>query len=1141
MKNFKFLTLTFAIALVANVATALNPSYYSQLSRLENGHWAKIKVTHNGIHQITYEQLMEWGFNPEDVVIYGYGGCYLGHNFSILDPDDIKPVKAIRSNNKLCFYAQAGMVVSPTDASDFVNNLSIRKNQASLNAGYYFITDHRSSEYVEPTTSSYNPSAAGRYESHKSLKFVKENATNNGKGGAHWFGPSFVDGQSQHYYFNGVDPVEQAIGTLTFRWVAKHEIRPKMMCYTDFSNITNEVIGTMISLTPKSTVNYAYAINRYDAILSDDTPINDNLYDVEFSINGGSPNSYAALDYIAFAYSRKNIFRPDDGQMNMYFSQAGTDYGCKVENIDPSNTTFEAWDVTSPLSPTRFEVQVDPEDDSARLFTFQNSGEAYTNVIAFDPSLDLLPVTLVDNVENQNLHGITEAVNMLIITTKTLRPYAEELAEAHRQYQGLSVVVVDQESIFNEFSSGTPAVTAYRRFAKMLYDRHPDALKYILLYGPASYDNSKILFTANDNLLTYEAEYENDARQATTSYASDAYFGKIADSFNEYYTVFPLNEMVVGVGRIPAPSTTVAEQVNRKLIKLLKEPQESDAINRILYLCDDGDSNGHLEQAEELADTLMVLAPHITPIKAYNDLYPFTNYDAVAARSKITQSLNSGVGYFSYTGHGNPSSFNSENIWAKRFTNEANYQYIPFAVLSTCDSYAFDHGDNGMAETFLYKEGGGMLGIVGASRTVFKAYNQYLNRAMAIAYAATGPNDCIGDIFRKGHNNSTKGYHSRELGTNTMCYNLCGDPAMPLFGPVNKVVITSINNNAVPSGDNLIDMYPRANNTVSGKVVDKNGNLLSNYTGKATLSLYEAVDSVDNLRQGGDLPVKVATFHDMLTQVSVPVENGQFTANVTFPIAQRPNVRNRMTLYAFNGEMTERAVGVEDHIVVKPYDESTAIQDPTLPVITEMYIDEPSFREGDLVPSSFVFNAKIQAGDLGVCSASSLIGAAVILTLDERKSFSDATYALTAEPDGTYSINFPVSDLENGTHTLTLEIGDNAGNRVSRKISFVVVDFNVEATLAVAENPAREIATFTETDNLQSQGTYTLVIERQNGTNVFVDNNASFPYEWNLTDNSGDEVADGEYNAYVIVRNNKQFGSSPKIRLIVVKKPANEQ
>ncbi len=55
--------------------------------------------------------------------------------------------------------------------------------------------------------------------------------------------------------------------------------------------------------------------------------------------------------------------------------------------------------------------------------------------------------------------------------------------------------VVDPQSIYNEFSSGAPDATAYRRFMKMFYDRSVsagNAPKYLLLFGDGIYDNRGI-------------------------------------------------------------------------------------------------------------------------------------------------------------------------------------------------------------------------------------------------------------------------------------------------------------------------------------------------------------------------------------------------------------------------------------------------------------------------------------------------------------------------------------------------------------------------------------------------------------------------------------------------------------------------
>lgn len=90
---------------------------------------------------------------------------------------------------------------------------------------------------------------------------------------------------------------------------------------------------------------------------------------------------------------------------------------------------------------------------------------------------------VVGDVTNQDLHALPQT-DMIIIAQPGLTSQAERLAEAHRDRDGLTVQVVTPEVIYNEFSSGTPDATAYRRFMKMFYDRQTsesDAPKYLLL------------------------------------------------------------------------------------------------------------------------------------------------------------------------------------------------------------------------------------------------------------------------------------------------------------------------------------------------------------------------------------------------------------------------------------------------------------------------------------------------------------------------------------------------------------------------------------------------------------------------------------------------------------------------------------
>lgn len=94
-------------------------------------------------------------------------------------------------------------------------------------------------------------------------------------------------------------------------------------------------------------------------------------------------------------------------------------------------------------------------------------------------------------VASSNLHGL-EQRDMIIISAPSLVQQAERLAVAHREKDGLTVEVVTPEAIYNEFSSGTPDATAYRRLMKMFYDRSSslgNPPKYLLLFGDGIYDN----------------------------------------------------------------------------------------------------------------------------------------------------------------------------------------------------------------------------------------------------------------------------------------------------------------------------------------------------------------------------------------------------------------------------------------------------------------------------------------------------------------------------------------------------------------------------------------------------------------------------------------------------------------------------
>ena len=147
------------------------------------------------------------------------------------------------------------------------------------------------------------------------------------------------------------------------------------------------------------------------------------------------------------------------------------------------------WDVTNPANIGRIEGSF---ADGTYTFTIP-AGELREFVAITPEAGGFDTVENVGGVANQNLHSL-EATDMIIIAPdrKDLLAQAERLAQAHREKDGLSVLVLTAPQIYNEFSSGTPDGTAYRRLMKMLYDRFPNEAerpKYLLFFGDCSYDN----------------------------------------------------------------------------------------------------------------------------------------------------------------------------------------------------------------------------------------------------------------------------------------------------------------------------------------------------------------------------------------------------------------------------------------------------------------------------------------------------------------------------------------------------------------------------------------------------------------------------------------------------------------------------
>lgn len=79
---------------------------FKDSSVLSSGKWVKIKVGETGVYEITGEQLKQFGFSdPKKVKIFGTGGIQTTDNYNKDYTDDLEQVPAMRTGDKLYFYA----------------------------------------------------------------------------------------------------------------------------------------------------------------------------------------------------------------------------------------------------------------------------------------------------------------------------------------------------------------------------------------------------------------------------------------------------------------------------------------------------------------------------------------------------------------------------------------------------------------------------------------------------------------------------------------------------------------------------------------------------------------------------------------------------------------------------------------------------------------------------------------------------------------------------------------------------------------------------------------------------------------------------------------------------------------------------
>lgn len=1083
-------------------------------SQLEKGRWVKIRVADNGIHMLTHGQLKKMGFSdPSKVRLYGYGGHMLSETDTESWIDDLCEVPLWRGTDRVLFYA-FGSVKWTLESDD---TFSHTRNPYS-DYGYYFLTADGECEPVAfPCSDALTASSSDILTTPAySLHEVDDYA---------WFhgGRQLVEnydfdteGNAKSYFLkvSNVVTLSSENSTLDICFTHNGTKTSSVTAFMEDSELGTFTLSSIGSHSEASATTRSYSTNL--------VPKNAHMATVTL-LRHPSPGVSGRLDYLRLNYtSYINVNKP------IYATKNGTHtYVIETDETFTWTDNLVVWHIADATSMTQI-----PLDKATGTFT-ANAKRGDVFIVLNEKNTYPTPEE-VGEIANQNLHG-TEPMDYIIIVPASgkLTTQAERLAEAHRTRSGLRVKVVRADEIFNEFSSGTPDATAYRRYLKMLYDRAAtpeDAPKYLLLFGDGAWDN-RMLSSAwkgkspDDYLLCFEAE---SSFSATSSYVMEDYFGLLDDGEGERLLY---DKVDVGVGRFTVTTATQAREAVDKVIAYMDNADAGAWKNTILMLGDDGDNNQHMNDAEKVAQMLQNNYPDYMVKRIYWDAYPMevtsTGNSYPAVRKRLLELFNEGALMVNYSGHGSPDVLSHELVIGKADMEQLRSPRLPIWVTVSCDITPFDNSTLSFGEYAFLNPEGGAIALMTSTRTTYSEQNRRINYLFSnYVFARDEQNrrHRLGDAIRKTKcslitNNNTS---LQDVSTNKLNYLLVGDPALIIGNADYSMTVDEIDGIST-SEDKEITLKAGAKVTVKGHVNGLDGVLATDFTGVMHATVFDNKETITCRNNASSASTEMIYYERTKTLFvgGDSVRNGEFTFTFRVPMDINYSMKSGLiNLYAVSNTYDREAKGsYEDFLLGGTAD---GLVNDSLGPQVKLYLNSPDFITGDCVNETPRLFISLEDPD-GINTVGNGIGHDLVAIIDGKASMTYTLNDYYTSELGDYTrgtVSYVLPELEEGMHTLQFRAWDMMNNATT-----IIVDFEVMKGLrprildiTTTYSPAREHTTFVLThDRPETEVTVKIEVFDFSGRilwnhseHVSTPDN-SYSVGWNLCAASGQPLGTGVY------------------------------
>ncbi len=1112
-----------------------NSSRYAENSRLSSGKWIKLKVTENGIYKLTYEDIKKMGIgNPAKVKVYGYGGWMQDEDFSTgTYIDDLPEVSVwinkgddgvFSSGDYLLFYGRGTIQWKGAD----------HKQNPYATYGAYFLTEGESGP-KEMTLQSSVKETDVTFTTFDDFYLHEKDSVTILSSGKELYGESFVGKNSREFSF-AVPGLASTAGQAYLSFAACPETQTPVTLSINGTDVFQQLLTKPGDTYEKADL--AEGSCNWN-VEEGATTINAKIY------YNASGQTIANLNYLKIGVTRylqpydnytffRELNKASAGRKNALYKISNATNKCLVFDVT-GNYDARLVETTLSGSELTFGATLPAQNEDIREYALVDLSKSFKT-----------PESLGE-VKNQNLHALPQT-KMVILAPEVFLNQAEALAELHRTRDGLSVTVVQADLIFNEFSSGIPDATAYRRFMKMFYDRaatEDEKPAYLLLFGDGVFDNRFITsqvskFNPKYYLLTYQVDQSLDE---TVSYGTDDYFGFLSDDSG---STIDSKKLDLGIGRFPVSSVEQANDAVAKVQLYMNNTRYGNWKNKVIFTADDTDSTTpgssfceHATQADSLARYMERVHPEYIVTRSYMDAFKSVDNNGKKtypdAKKRFMEALKDGCFLLNYTGHGSTKAWSSEDMLEITDVRQMSFQDLPLWITATCDFGWFDGSATSAGEeAFLNKKSGG-IALFTTSRVVTTIENYKLNDQL-IRHLFTKENNKhlrLGDVLRRSKNKLT--------GANRLNYVLLGDPALTLNYPEYHVRLESVDGNPVAE-DNVLQFKALDKVTVSGVVVNEEDQVIENFNGNLQLTVFDSkqkIESVVTNTNGGHF-----TFTDYPSTVYAnthEVKNGAFSFSFKVPLdISYTDEKGKMNFYASSTDLKTEANGSFLNYFLNGTNENPE-ENTDGPEILAMYLNTPAFKEGDKVNETPYFVAHVRDAD-GINATGSGLGHDIMISIDNSPSMSyvlNKYYQSISEEEG--EVKFSIPALPEGKHTLVFRVWDILNNPSVDSLEFNVVTglkprlYDILAT----PNPAKVNTYFMlEHDRPDSRIEVEVRVYDLNGRSIWTHRESgssewmkSYPIEWNLTTDGGNRVAPGIYIYRAVIRTagSKEATQSKKI------------